>query len=266
MAGLVAVRVGPYLGRLRRGVRSPLSGQPFGLVPARLRGAQRTRGCAGRFAPAPQPRRLVLRRKRYLLGGERGHGPLRCLRARHRTWLCAPGSADGLAFDLDVGTSSPAYHPLPATLLPGWALTLAALAPRLVASPPVLRGLRRPLRGVVPRRDGRALPGHWGRCSGHSQSAGDRGVAATRQGAANRHHPSSAVDSSRPVLGGQPDGKVPALQRRGASADEVAHLCCCSELRNAPTRNVASCRLGLVPGGGLTLESGSRGPARGRGH
>src|SRR5829696_1610191 len=151
MAGLVAVRVDPYLGRLRRGVRSPLSGQPFGLVPARLRGAQRTRGCAGRFAPAPQPGRLVLRRKRYLLGGERGDGSLRRLRAPHRTRLSAPGSSDGLAFDLDVGAGSPAYHPLPAALLSGWALTLAALAPRLVAGPPLLRGLRRRLRGVVPR-------------------------------------------------------------------------------------------------------------------
>src|SRR5215211_2823944 len=108
MAGLVAVRVDAHLGRLRRGVRSPLSGQPFGLVPARLR------------------------RKRYLLGDERGDGPLRRLRARHRTRL----SADGLAFDLDVGTGSPAYRPLPAPLLPGWAPTLAALAPRLVAGPP----------------------------------------------------------------------------------------------------------------------------------
>src|SRR5918992_3633132 len=166
MAGLVAVRVDAHLGRRRRGVRSPLSGQPFGLVPARLRGAQRTRGCAGRFAPAPQPSRLVLRRKRYLLGGERGDGPLRRLRARHRTRLSAPGSADGLAFDLDVGTGSPAYRPLPAAVLPGWAPTLAALAPRLVAGPPLLRGLRRRLRGVVPGRGGRALPGHWGRRSG----------------------------------------------------------------------------------------------------
>src|SRR5215208_1159545 len=151
MAGLVSVRLDARLGRLRRGVRSPLSGQPFGLVPARLRGAQRTCRCSGRFAPAPQPGRLVLRRKRYLLGGERGDGPLRRLRARHRTRLSAPGSSDGLAFDLDVGTGSPAYHPLPAALLPGWALTLAALASSLVAGPPLLRGLRRRLRGVVPR-------------------------------------------------------------------------------------------------------------------
>src|SRR5215213_8631115 len=200
MAGLVAVRVDPYLGRLRRGVRSPLSGQPFGLVPARLRGAQRTRGCCGRFAPAPQPGRLVLRRKRYLLGGERGDGSLRRLRARHQTRLSAPGAPDGLAFDLDVGTGSPAYHPLPAAVLPGWAPTLAALAPCLVAGPPLLRGLRRRLRGVVPRRDGRALPRHWGRRSGHSQSAGDRGVAVTRQSDANRHHPTGAVDNDRPVL------------------------------------------------------------------
>src|SRR5919112_5043930 len=150
MAGPVAVRVDAHLGRLCRGVRSPLSGQPFGLVLAHLRGAQRTCGCVGRFAPAAQPGRLVLRRKRYLLGGERGDGPLRCLRACHRTRLSAPGAPDGLAFDLDVGTSSPAYHPLPATLLPGWAPTLTALVPRLVASPPLLRRLRRPLRGVVP--------------------------------------------------------------------------------------------------------------------
>src|SRR5829696_9619468 len=141
MAGLVAVRVDAHLGRLRRGVRSPLSGQPCGLgLPARLRGAQRTRGCGGRFAPAPQPSRLVLRRKRYLLGGERGDGPLRRLRARHRTRLSAPGAPDGLAFDLDVGTRVRAYRPLRAALLPGWAPTLAALAPRLVAGPPLLRG------------------------------------------------------------------------------------------------------------------------------
>src|SRR5215217_2715929 len=157
MAGLVAVRVDAHLGRLRRGVRSPLSGKPFGLVPAHLRGAQRTCWCCGRFAPAPQPGRLVLRRKRYLLGGERGDGPLRRLRARHRTRLSAPGLADGLAFDLDVGTRVRAYRPLPAALLPGWAPTLAALAPRLVAGSPLLRGLRRRLRGVVPRRGGRAL-------------------------------------------------------------------------------------------------------------
>jgi hypothetical protein len=68
------------------------------------------------------------------------------------------------------------------------------------------------------------------------------------------------------VLGDQPGGKVPALQRRGASADEVAHLCCCGELRDGPTRNVASCRLGLVAGGGLTLESGSGGPGCGYRH
>src|SRR5215211_3874585 len=181
MAGLVAVRLDAHLGRLRRGVRSPLSGQPFGLVLPRLCGAQRTCGCCGRFAPAPQSGRLVLRRKRYLLGGERGDGPLCRLRARHRTRLSAPGAPDGLAFDLDVGTGSPAYRPLPTALLPGWAPTLAALAPRLVAGPPLLRGLRRRLRGVVPRRDGRALPGHWERRSGRGQSARDRGVAATRQ-------------------------------------------------------------------------------------
>src|SRR5687767_5150424 len=151
MAGLVAVRVDAQLGRLRRGVRSSLSGQPCGLgLPARLRGAQRTCGCGGRFAPAPQSGRLVLRRKRYLLGCERGDGSLRPLRAPHRTRLSALGSADGLAFDLDVGTGYRAHHPLPAALLPGWAPTLAALAPRLVAGPPVLRGLRRRLRGVVP--------------------------------------------------------------------------------------------------------------------
>src|SRR5215211_7991276 len=173
MAGLVAVRVDAHLGQLRRGVRRPLSGQPFGLVPARLRGAQRTRGCADRFAPAPQPSRLVLRRKRYLLGGERGHGPLRRLRASHRTWLSALGSADGLAFDVDVGTGARAYRPLPAALLPGWAPTLAALAPRLVAGPPLLRGLRCTLRGIVPRRGGRALPGRGGRRSRRGQSARD---------------------------------------------------------------------------------------------
>src|SRR5215217_6428251 len=116
MAGLVTVRVDAHLGQLRRGVRSPLSGQPFGLVRARLRGAQRTRWCSGRFAPAPQPGRLVLRGKRYVLGGEQGDGPLRRLRARHRTRLSALGSADGLAFDLDVGTGHPAYHPLPTAL------------------------------------------------------------------------------------------------------------------------------------------------------
>src|SRR5215211_2606760 len=151
MAGLVTVRVDAHLGCLRRGIRSPLSGQPFGLVRARLRGAQRTCRCSGRFAPAPQPGRLVLRRKRYLLGCERGDGPLRRLRARHRTRLSALGSADGLAFDLDVGTGSPAYRPLPAAVVPGWAPTLAALAPRLVTGPPLLRGLRHRLRGVVPR-------------------------------------------------------------------------------------------------------------------
>src|SRR5918998_6859211 len=133
MAGLVAVRVDTHLGRLRSSVRSPLSGQPFGLVPAPLRGAQCTCGGSGRFAPAPQPGRLVLRRKRYLLGGKRGDRPLRRLRARHRTRLSAPGAPDGLAFDLDVGTGSPAYRALPAALLPGWAPTLGALAPCLVA-------------------------------------------------------------------------------------------------------------------------------------
>src|SRR5829696_5176547 len=129
MAGLGAVRADAHLARLRRGVRSPLSGQPFGLVLARLRGAQRTCGCSGRFAPAPQPGRLVLRRKRYLVGGERGDGPLRHLRARHRTRLSAPGAPDSLAFDLDVGTGRPAYHPLLAAVLPGWAPTLPAPPP-----------------------------------------------------------------------------------------------------------------------------------------
>src|SRR5918993_5050801 len=163
MAGLAPVWLDAHLGRLRRGVRSPLSGQPCGLgLPACLRGAQRTRGCGGRFAPAPQPRRLVLRRKRYLLGGERGDGPLRRLRARHRTRLSAPGAPDGLAFDLDVVTGYRAHHLLRAALLPKRTPTLAALAPRLVAGPPVLRGLRRRLRGIVPRRDGRALPGRGG--------------------------------------------------------------------------------------------------------
>jgi hypothetical protein len=161
MARPDAVRADVGLDRMRSGVRSPLSGQPLELVPARPRGVQRTRGCGGRFAPASQPGRLVLGRKRYLLGGERGDGPLRPLRVRHRTRLSALGSADGLAFDLDVGTGSPAYHPLPAALLPGWAPTLAALAPRLVAGPTVLRGLRRRLRGVVPRR-GTSSPRAWG--------------------------------------------------------------------------------------------------------
>src|SRR5918995_267828 len=171
MAALVAVRVDAPLARLRRGVRSPLSGQPFELVPAPLRGAQRTRGCGGRFAPPAQPGRLVLRRKRYLLGGERSDGPLRCLRARHRTWLSAPSWADGLAFDLDVGTGRPTYRALPAAVFPGWAPTLGALAARRVAGPPLLCGLRRHLRGVLSRRVGRALPGHWGRRSGRGQSA-----------------------------------------------------------------------------------------------
>src|SRR5829696_869902 len=238
MASLVTVRVDADLGRRRRGVRSPLSSKPLELVPACPRGVQRTRGCADRFAPAPQPGWLVLGRKRNLLGGERGDGPLRPLRARHRTRLSSPGSAYGLAFDLDVGTGYRAHHLLRAALLPKRTPTLAALAPRLVAGPPLLRGLRRRLRGVVPRRGGRALPGRGGRSSGHSQSARDRGVAVTRQSDAGRHHPNGGVPGYRPVLGGKPSVKVPALQRRGASADEVAHLCSCGELRDAPTRNV----------------------------